>query len=243
LTILHPSSSTIQRAVWRRMPSLSLPEHARVLDAPCGAGFLAHGLREAGYEASAADIDGQAAALLGSVFKQVDLAGPLPWADATFDAVFTIEGIEHLENRHAFLRELARVLKPAGTLVLTTPNTVSVRSRMRFFGSGFFHQDPRPLREDRPHPLHHIGLATFPELRYALHTSGFRLIEVAHTHIKPVSFLYAALVPLLWAYTAIAFRKEKDAGQRVHNRDIRRALLSRAVLFGENLMLIAKKTA
>ncbi len=243
MTVLHPSCSVIQRAVWRRVPSLNLPDHARVLDAPCGAGFFAHALREAGCQVSAADLDDRAAPLLGGAFRNVNLAGPLPWADGTFDAVFTIEGIEHLENRYAFLRELARVLKPSGTLVVTTPNTVNLRSRVRFLGSGFFHQDPRPLREDTPHPLHHIGLATFPELRYALHTSGFRLVDVAHTHVKPVSVGYALLAPLIWVYTTIAFRKEKDPRQRAHNRAIRRVLLSRSALFGENLMLIAKKTS
>jgi 2-polyprenyl-3-methyl-5-hydroxy-6-metoxy-1,4-benzoquinol methylase len=241
LTVLHPASSIIQRAVWHRIPSLGLPEHARVLDAPCGSGFLTHALRDAGYEANGVDIDGAAAPLLGGAFRLADLSGPLAWPDATFHAAFSIEGIEHLENRHAFLRELARVLKPDGILVLTTPNTLNVRSRVRFFSSGFFHQDPRPLREDAPQPLHHIGLATFPELRYALHTSGFEITDVSCTHIKPVSWAYAVLVPWIWIYTAVAFRKEKDPRQRLHNRVIRRTLVSRPLLFGENLMLIAKK--
>ena len=68
--------------------------------------------------------------------------------------------------RLLFLREVHRVLKPEGLLLLTTPNTVSVRSRVRFFGSGFFHQDPRPLCEARRDPMHHVALQTLSELRY-----------------------------------------------------------------------------
>ena len=133
------------------------------------------------------------------------------------------------------------MLKPGGTLLLTTPNIVSLRSRVRFRGSGFFNQDPRPLRESTRHPLHHIGLMTFPDLRYALHTSGFRIADVAHTHIKPVSYLYAVLVPWAWIYTTIAFRKERDATQRAANHEIRRALFSRSLLYGENVMVTARR--
>jgi len=140
-----------------------------------------------------------------------------------------------------FLREINRILKPGGVLLLTTPNITALRSRVRFFGSGFFGRDARPLNETARHPLHHIGLATFSELRYELHVSGFRLIEVRHTHIKPISYLYAIFAPWVWLYTRVAFRKEKDSAQRVRNREILATLLSRSVLFGECLMLIAKK--
>jgi hypothetical protein len=114
---------------------------------------------------------------------------------------------------------------------------------VRFRGSGFFHHDPRPLREAARHPLHHIGLLTFPDLRYALHTSGFRITSVAHTHIKPVSYLYGVLVPWAWLYTTIAFRKERDPSQREANREIRRALFSRSLLYGENAMIVARREA
>jgi SAM-dependent methyltransferase len=233
--------SIIQRAALRAVGALELPTGATLLDAPCGDGSLVAALVGAGYDAHGADIDEAAQSLVGPRFRRVDLNQPLPWSDDTFDVVLSIEGIEHLENRYAYLRELHRVLKAGGTLVLTTPNIVSLRSRLRFFGSGFFHGDTRPLREAERHPLHHIALGTFADLRYALHTSGFRLTGVGHTHIKAISYAYAWLAPWIWLYTAIAFRKEKDARQRRANREIRSALLSRSVLFGENLLLTARK--
>jgi hypothetical protein len=64
---------------------------------------------------------------------------------------------------------------------------------------------------------------------------------VSHTHIKPVSFLYGWLVPWMWLYTANAFRKEKDAMQHRANREVRSALFSKSVLFGENLLLTATR--
>jgi SAM-dependent methyltransferase len=235
--------SVIQDAVLARVLDLGLPPGAQILDAPCGAGDLTIARRDRGYQMVGADVDRGAAARLSDAFAAVDLSQPLPWPDRSFDAALSVEGVEHLENRHAYLRELARVLKPGGTLLLTTPNIVSLRSRVRFRGSGFFNQDPRPLPESARHPLHHIGLMTFPDLRYALHTSGFRITHVAHTHIKPVSYLYAVFVPWVWIYTTIAFRKERDAGQRAANREIRRGLLSRSLLYGENVMVTARRAA
>ena len=233
----------IQVSVLRRARALGLPPGARVLDAPCGEGALAAALAADGFEAWGTDLDPRAGAVLGDRFRTADLAGPLPWPDGSFDLVASVEGIEHLENGFAFLREARRVLRPGGLLVLTTPNTVSLRSRVRFFGSGFSHRDSRPLNESGRHPSHHIGLRTFPELRYALHTSGFRLVQVSHTHVKPVSYLYSLLAPWMWLYTLSAFRREKDRPQRARNRTIRAALFSRSLMWGENLLLVARNGA
>jgi len=238
-----PELTVIQKAVLERIPGLGLPAGARMLDAPCGAAAaLTRALLDRGYEAVGADIDPEAEKRLGKAFAKANFDAPLPWPDQDFDAVISTEGIEHLENHFLFLREVGRILKPGGLLLLTTPNITALRSRVRFFGSGFFGRDALPLNESARHPLHHIGLATFPELRYELHVSGLKLVETRHTHIKPISYLYAIYVPWMWLYTCVAFRKEKDRDQRERNIQIRATLLSPSVLFGECLLLIAKKT-
>lgn len=233
--------SVIQQAALRQIRKLSLPAGWRVLDAPCGAGALTVSLGEAGWEAWGADLVPDARPILGPKFVLADLSAGMPWKDAFFDAFVSTEGIEHLENRFAFLREAHRVLKPDGILLLTTPNISALRSRVRYFFSGFYHKDPRPLNESGRHLLHHIGLATFADLRYSLHTSGFTLIYAGATHSKPVSYAYGILAPVIHLYTRLAFRKEKDPAQRARNVEIRRTLLSGPLLFGENLLLVARK--
>ena len=235
--------TVIQQAVLNYLPSLALPSRARILDAPCGGtAALTRALNERGFAALGADIDPDAAMHIGSAFRKVNLDAGLPWPEESFNAVISTEGIEHLENHYSFLRQVHRILKPGGVLLLTTPNITALRSRVRFLGSGFFGRDARPLNETARHPLDHIGLATFPELRYELHVSGFRLSDVRHTHIKPVSYLYSIYVPWIWLYTLVAFRKEKDPAQQERNKQIRAALHSFSLLFGECLMLIARKT-
>ena len=187
-------------------------------------------MTEQGFDAVGGYIDCEAATHLGWAFSKVNLDAALPWPDQSFDAVFSTEGIEHLENHFSFLREIRRILKPGGVLLLTTPNITALHSRVRFFGCCFFGRDARSLNDTARRPLHHIGLATFSELCYELHVSDFQLIEVRHTHIKPISYLYSIFAPWVWLYTRVAFRKEKDSAQRARNQEILATLLSRSVL-------------
>ena len=49
-------------------------------------------------------------------------AAALPFETASFDAVCSFETIEHVADREAYLAEVARVLRPAGTYIVSTPN-------------------------------------------------------------------------------------------------------------------------
>jgi SAM-dependent methyltransferase len=49
----------------------------------------------------------------------------LPFADASFDLVTSFQVLEHVPDPGAFLRELARVARPGGTVILATPNAAT----------------------------------------------------------------------------------------------------------------------
>lgn len=230
----------IRDAVLRYLGGLDSKRTLAILDAACGSGDLSAALHARGHHVWGVDVRNtltcSGAKALGARFRVGDLNRGIPFPDDHFDVVLCVEGIEHLENVFLFAREAFRVCKPGGLLVVTTPNVCSIRSRVRYIGSGFYTQDPRPLDERRRDPLHHINLRTFSEWRYVFHVSGFALAAATHTHIKPASWPYAVFLPWIALYTAIAFRKG-SAYQRALNGAVARSLLSRSVLFGENILM------
>lgn len=63
----------------------------------------------------------QMSALLGEEVQQ-GAADKLPYEDCQFDCIVSIDVLEHLSDDQVFLREVYRILKPQGTLVVTVPN-------------------------------------------------------------------------------------------------------------------------
>jgi len=84
-------------------------------------------------------------------FKVVDLNERWDYPDNYFDVIRACEVIEHLENPTHFFREVKRVLKPGGILVLSTPNICSPASQKLFFEKGFFHWFKHPVGHDYEH--------------------------------------------------------------------------------------------
>jgi SAM-dependent methyltransferase len=154
----------------------------RALDAPSGPGAFAGALLELGFDVTAADLDAESFALHGKVgFRVVDLEERLPFEDGSFCLVHCGDGIEHLENPFALFREFARVLAPGGTLIVTTPNYLSVQRRVRFLLTGSL---TRPLRR-RPGwsrgprtDRGHIGPLTLTRLAYMAENADLELREV-----------------------------------------------------------------
>ncbi len=116
-----------------RLEKLGLKPGAWVLDLGCGEGRHVHGLHVlGGINVVGLDRDGPSlvkareglamlpAATATTGFVEGD-AYRTPYADATFDAVICSEVLEHLEDYHAALAEIARVLKPGGVFVATVP--------------------------------------------------------------------------------------------------------------------------
>ena len=213
----------------------------RVLDVPCGEGAFVRRCLAAGRSVVGADCE-PGATVPGAERAIADMNEQLPFEDAAFDAVVCIDGIEHIERPFDFLAECRRVVRVGGALVVSTPNISALRSRWRYLWTGFHNKAKSPLDETAPHPLHHVNMRSFHELRYQLHRTGFRIERVATNRIKPISWLYSPLAPPAAAATAWALHaEEKDPAQRRRNWEIWRQLHSPAVLFGEALVLFARK--
>ncbi|TLM99147.1 MAG: class I SAM-dependent methyltransferase [Actinobacteria bacterium] len=134
LPIALPSYPRTVARVCGRL-SREVPRAGRVLDAGCGTGNYALDLAARGYDV--VGLDGSAAMLarankkasaqsLGVALQQVDLAAGLPFGDASFDAAVSVMVLYAMENPAALLRELRRVTRTHGVLILVTTDDRSL---------------------------------------------------------------------------------------------------------------------
>ncbi len=217
------------------------PAARRVLDIPCGEGAFLERVRALGRAAHGADIVNRAA-LAPAEFTAADMNAPLPFDDASFDAVVCIDGIEHLERPFDFVRECRRVLAANGVLIVSTPNITALRSRWRYLLTGFHNKAKVPLDERDPTPWHHVNLLSFPALRYLLHRNGFRVSRIATNRIKPISWLYLPLWPISLLATSLSMRRwESDPAQRERNEEILRQMHTSCIAFGETMIVKATR--
>jgi len=143
----------------------------RVLDVGCGEGTFTGELVRAGAAPIGVDVAEAALQRARARYPELDfrltpIDGPLPFEDASFDAVWASEVIEHVADTARWLSECRRVLVPRGRLLLTTPS--HGRLRVALYGLERFSE---PLGD-------HLHLYTRRSLRALLEEFGFGEVEV-----------------------------------------------------------------
>lgn len=112
-----------------------------VLDAGCGPGLYAaelvsRGARVTAFDASPRMVELARVRAPGAVeVRAADLEERLPWRDESFDLVVLALVLHHVEDRVGMLRELRRLLRPSGRLVLST---VHPTADWLWGGGGYF---------------------------------------------------------------------------------------------------------
>lgn len=104
----------------------------------------------------------------------LDVAAGLAVRDGSVAAVVMGELIEHVYDPRALAGECHRVLRPAGVLVLTTPNLAAAQDRWRFLRG----RSPRQVDALHPYLRLHIRPFTASSLRALLADAGFAGITV-----------------------------------------------------------------
>ena len=106
----------------------------RLLDIGSRDGYLLEKAKELGFEAEGLDISKKWAEFCKKRgFKVVvaNLEKKMPFKDSYFDAVTILYVIEHVADSEFVIKEVIRVLKKDGILVIATPNLASLGSRLR----------------------------------------------------------------------------------------------------------------
>src|SRR5215469_4925355 len=112
-----------RRIIHAELDRLSLPAGSRVLDAGCGSGRTLEELGRYG-EVFGVELDPGAAAVArdrGCGEVVIGRLEELPWEDGYFDLITCLDVIEHTPDDRATLRELRRVSRPGGFLLVTVP--------------------------------------------------------------------------------------------------------------------------
>jgi SAM-dependent methyltransferase len=169
----------------------------RVLDVGAGEGALSKKLHEAGFEVSASELHPEGFKYDKVECRKADLTQNLPYEDGAFDAAVAVEVMEHLVSPDRLFAECARVLRPGGIFAISTPNILSLKSRLRFAACGFFYSF-KPLDMDNKRGLEHVNSLTLDQYRYLAHQNGFEIAVMSTDKRQTSSALLLVFVPLLW---------------------------------------------
>jgi SAM-dependent methyltransferase len=138
-----------RRIVNAELERLSLPSPASTLDAGCGSGRnmvdLARYGPVAGLELSPQAAEIAVARGVGEV--RMGRVEELPWDDGTFDLVTCLDVIEHTPDDEITLRELRRVTRPGGFLLVTVPAYQALWSAHDVLSGHFRRYRPRTLTQ------------------------------------------------------------------------------------------------
>jgi len=226
----------------------------KLLDLGCGKGYLSRKvgdfIHNQGFNAKkyllASDIEKNAFEAFEIPFKQLNFDKKMPFKNKSFDLIYSVEVIEHLNSPYDLILECSRILKPGGYLILSTPNILHLGSRFKYFKSGFFDlfEPPSIHMKNRGRLCGHIMPLHMAYYSYALRLHGFSNIQLFSDKSKSFSiFLYAILFPWLKLnYCLEKKRIEKyDLGVYKENKTTLKYMYSFIGLTSRSLIFVAQK--
>jgi ubiquinone/menaquinone biosynthesis C-methylase UbiE len=155
----------------------------RVLEVACGRGGFLRELALAGACVTGCDFSfaalgvartrlGAAGVPCSATLTQGD-AQRLPFADDSFDLVVSCETIEHLPEARTAMKEMHRVTRPGGRLLLTTPNYANFMGVYAIYSRLWHH----PAIKDQPFDRRQW----FPQIRQCVRGAGWRILRTDGT--------------------------------------------------------------
>jgi len=221
---------------------------AEILDIPAGAGWLSNRLREQGFRVVSADINDSR-----DDYVFADMNKKLPFADAQFDVVISMEGIEHIVNYQSFIAELSRITRQGGIIILTTPNISCFYSRLMFVCTGnFFQFWPAQgfinVNREEIFDFGHITPLTWQKIYFHFAHHGLTLVAMRGNKIKR-KILFPLYIPFMiiglpWiAYRLRYTRKgvKNLLTKTDYYQTIEKFSYSLSAMFSRNIVMVFEK--
>lgn len=184
LESLGSSNADVYALVERALAGID-HRRALVVDVGCGGGALGRRLLPRFERYVGTDVVRHADFPADLAFIPTDLdTASVPFADGSADVVVCVETIEHVENPRALVRELVRVARPGGWVLFSTPNQLSVASKLCLVARNQFVQF-----QEGPglYPAHITALLEV-DLRRIAQECGLEDIAVLYTAAGRVPF-------------------------------------------------------
>ena len=188
----------VHRSVYNYIKKfINYRDHPNILDVGAGHGAFSKKLHEDGFKVSACDLFPANFFFNPVECKWADITKGLPFDDDSYEVVLVVEVMEHIHDHETLFSECYRVLKQGGMLVFSTPNIMSLKSRIRFLFTGFFYAF-KPLNHDNNDGLQHISSMTIDQYLSLSKKSGFSSIEISIDKKQKSSRWLSFLIPFIW---------------------------------------------
>ncbi len=181
----------------------------RVLEVGSGTGYGTAELAEAGLEVFAVDrVSPDRDARHPRVgFLRAD-AGSIPLASDAFDLVVSFQVIEHLEDPAPYLASIARMTKPGGVALITTPNLAQSDRENPFHVREYLADELADLISPHFEEVEMLGVSATPETMKYFDERLERIRRIVR--IDPLGLrrrLPRALIDRLFAMFAVVVRR------------------------------------
>lgn len=169
--VYHFDSSRIRKVLNIIMSFKKEMKKGRLLEIGCLSGRMLSTLKSEGWNCYGIDIiDKPKNFDKDIIFIKHNVEEILPFENDFFDIVYAGEVIEHLYDTDNFIKEIARILKPEGYIIITTPNIASFINRFLLLAGKL----PRYV-EYKKGGDGHIHLYTLKIIESQLCDNGFRV--------------------------------------------------------------------
>ena len=184
----------------------------KVLEVGAGHGAFTQKVHESGYDITPCDLFPEIFHYDKLTCTKVDVSKKLPFEDNSFDIIIAVEVMEHIHDHQIFFEESKRILKQGGRLIFSTPNILSLKSRVRFLFSGFYYSF-EPLDHERRDGLQHVASLTIDQYKNLGEIVGLKNMDIRFDKRQNSSRWLLFLLPAIWL-----FCKWKRLDYSIHNR-------------------------